>query len=165
MQSSPALPWLVPSRVRHSLCGSCQRRQAPLPGPSEYLTCVTTHTDTHGHACDVRRSLWHLGVTKQVAKNSMSRRGHLVFIHLLQLPLPLPLPLSLSISLKVAAAPTTRCVYAALAQAEQNIDRTQLIFGQRSVLRFYLFAQTIYNFNAYTHAGVRAYVCVCVSVN
>lgn len=96
MQSSPALPWLVPSRVRHSLCGSCQRRQAPLPGPSEYLTCVTTHTDTHGHACDVRRSLWHLGVTKQVAKNSMSRRGHLVFIHLLQRPLPPSLSIYLS---------------------------------------------------------------------
>lgn len=63
--------------------------------------------------------------------------------------------LSLSITLKVAAAPTTtRCVYDALARPEQNIDRTQLIFGQRSVL--YLFAQTIYNFNAYTHAGVRA---------
>lgn len=53
-----------------------------------------THRHTHGHACDVRRSLWHLGVTKQVAKNSMSRRGHLVFIHLLQLPLSLSIYLS-----------------------------------------------------------------------
>lgn len=92
----PCLGWCPLACVTH--CVAAVNGARRLCQVQANISHASLHTHTHGHACDVRRSLWHLGVTKQVAKNSMSRRGHLVFIHLLQLPLPPSLSLSIYLS-------------------------------------------------------------------